>query len=499
MSSITVQDLVKFLCVATDVVVRSEKSLWLTTHQRPIRFLAASLPSSIHPFLEVFWDASFHILKECYIDTQHQINSNGIMAELGNGRIPTRIVHQSLFPPVEHCPKCSQERPMRPSSLFGYLYDVDGCHTVEHFSLYCQPCLTSYHFSYSTHKEQRRFYTSSQGQNTTLFQVHTHFFMTHRLAHHFKMSQMLQRIVNLYNSTFMGDHTPPLFTPQQLFAPRMSVEVCEDGMDIDTLIFNYTSRGEVLKVPSSGLDRVRYNEAKKQCSSWIAAEGTAHKNHSCVVRAVVTDGLTIGHWRCSASAAQLEKLAQEAGHPAPDGPCRRTLDTVRNRYCSFHQPFLEGICQAQPCIQPALPNKKTCGLQSHLDAAKKFGTRVNSNFQLHSILNRPGSNLNLDPTVHLEDGSGEIEDFDSLQQADESDRAEESRRSGEEGASKKPTLSRARTHNDQLAVAPCGVILARQTMFNSESPSAVKVNLSCFISTWRFRCLTNAFMLSFSF
>ncbi|POW07728.1 hypothetical protein PSHT_09832, partial [Puccinia striiformis] len=157
------------------------------------------------------------------------------------------------------------------------------------------------------------------------------------------------------------------------------------------------------------------------------------------VRAVVTDGLTIGHWRCSASAAQLENLAKESGQPAPDGPCRRTLDTVRNQYCSFHQPFLEGMCQAQPCIQPALPNQRTCGLQSHRDAAQTFGTR----------------------------------------QADESDRAEESQRSGEEGASKKPSLSRARTHNDQLAVAPCGVILARQTMFNSESPSAVKVNLSC--------------------
>ncbi|KAA1089419.1 hypothetical protein PGT21_017787 [Puccinia graminis f. sp. tritici] len=237
--------------------------------------------------------------------------------------------------------------------------------------------------------------------------------MTHRLAHHFKMSQMLQRssvfsMVNLYNSTFMGDRAPPLFTPQQSFFPRMSAEVCKDGMDVDTLMFNYTSRGKVLIVPSSGLDRVRYNDAKKECSSWIAAEGTAHKNHSCglctcityseednnhsVVRAVVTDGLTIGHWRCSASAAQLEKLAKESGHPAPDGPCRRTLDTVRSRYCSFHQPFLEGICQAQPCIEPALANKKTCGLQSHQDAAKKFGARVNSNFQLHSILNRPGSN-----------------------------------------------------------------------------------------------------------
>jgi hypothetical protein len=43
MSSLTVQDLIKFLCVAANVVVRSEKSLQLTTHQRPIRFLAASL------------------------------------------------------------------------------------------------------------------------------------------------------------------------------------------------------------------------------------------------------------------------------------------------------------------------------------------------------------------------------------------------------------------------------------------------------------------------
>lgn len=336
----------------------------------------------------------------------------------------------------------------------------------------------------------------------------------------------------------MGDHAPPLYTPQQSFWPQMSVEVCKDGMDIDTLVFNYALRGKVLMVPSSGLDRVRYNEAKKQCSSWIAAEGTAHKNHSCglctsithseannkhsgtvtnshitqtyylrswclllilVVRAVVTDGLTIGHWRCSASAAQLEKLAKESGHPAPDGPCRRTLDTVRHRYCSFHQPFLEGICQAQPCIQPALPNKKTCGLQSHLDAAKTFDARVKSNFQLHSMLNRPGSKLNVDPTVHLEEEAGGIEDLESLRQADESDRAEESRRAGEEGASKKPTLSRARTHNDQLAVAPCGVILARQTMFNSESPSAVKVNWSGCSSTWRFRWLTKAFELSFSF
>ncbi|EGG09347.1 uncharacterized protein MELLADRAFT_95777 [Melampsora larici-populina 98AG31] len=254
------------------------------------------------------------------------------------------------------------------------------------------------------------FYTTSECRNPEVFQVHTHYFMTHRLAHHFKMSQMLQRcsvfsIVNLYNSTFMGSHAPPLFTSQQAFFPRLSAEVCKDGMGIDTLLFNYSSRSKVLVVPDSGLDRVRDNEAKKECTSWIAAEGTAHKNHACslcmcityneednkhsVVRAVVTNGLTISHWRCSASASQLEMLAKDFGHPAPDGPCRRTLDTVRNCYCSFHEPLLEGFCQAQPCTQPALANKRTCGLQSHQEAAKTFSTRVNSNFQLHSMLNRP--------------------------------------------------------------------------------------------------------------
>ncbi|KNE94329.1 hypothetical protein PSTG_12354 [Puccinia striiformis f. sp. tritici PST-78] len=361
MLTITVQDFVKFLCVAADMAMRSEKSLRLTTLRRPIRYLAASLPPPIHQYLEVFWDASFNILKDCYINAQHHVKTHGIMTELDDGRLPIRIVDQSLFPPVEHCTKCS--RTMRSSSLFGYLYDVDGCHTIEHFSLYCQPCLTNYYVSYSIYNKQRMFYTSSQGRDPKVFQVHTHYFMTHRLAHHFKMSQMLQQcsvfsIINLYNSTFMGARAPPLFTPLQSFFPQLSVEVCKDGMDIDTLIYNYSLRSQVLVVPAAGLDRVRYNEAKKQCSSWIAAEGTAHKNHS----------------------------------------------------CSLYE-------------------------------------------------------------------SGEVEDWESLQQADELDRAEESIRSGEERPSKKPTLARARTHNDQLAVAPCGVILARQTMFNSESPSAVKLFL----------------------
>ena len=38
-------------------------------------------------------------------------------------------------------------------------------------------------------------------------------------------------------------------------------------------------------------------------------------------------------------------------------------------------------------------------------------------------------------------------------------------------------FGRKRTHNEQLFVAPCGVIVARETFYHSEAPSAVVVSV----------------------
>ncbi|KAA1097925.1 hypothetical protein PGT21_023954 [Puccinia graminis f. sp. tritici] len=40
-----------------------------------------------------------------WITVQDMVKFLCVVSELGDGRIPTRIVHQSLFPLVEHCPK----------------------------------------------------------------------------------------------------------------------------------------------------------------------------------------------------------------------------------------------------------------------------------------------------------------------------------------------------------------------------------------------------------
>lgn len=47
------------------------------------------------------------------------------------------------------------------------------------------------------------------------------------------------------------------------------------------------------------------------------------------------------------------------------------------------------------------------------------------------------------------------------------------------GGNQKPRarFGRRRTHNDELCVASCGVILGRTTFYGSEAPSAVRVCL----------------------
>lgn len=94
------------------------------------------------------------------------------------------------------------------------------------------------------------------------------------------------------------------------------------------------------------------------------------------------------------------------------------------------------------------------------------------------MLNWPGTRLHVNPTVHQDVVTGQIgeAELQAIKQANEADRNDERRRDGENSSKNSgPKLSRARTHNDQLIVGTCGVILARQSMFNSEALSALKV------------------------
>lgn len=189
---------------------------------------------------------------------------------------------------------------------------------------------------------------------------------------------------------------------------------------------------------------------------------------------MVTNGLTVGHFCCSALDVQLQMLAQRDGEPF-DGPCTRDLPKNRDQFCSHHFGCLNPLCYAQPCLYQSVNNINSCSLEPHIIATKKFLQNGKQNFKITSILNHPDSCLRLDPTVHQDCSNGNFHDFESIKQADEADRyAEKARDGGVSASPQAPRLSQRRTHNNQLIVGTCGVILVCQTMFRAESQAQLR-------------------------
>lgn len=105
----------------------------------------------------------------------------------------------------------------------------------------------------------------------------------------------------------------------------------------------------------------------------------------------------------------------------------------------------------------------------------EFEARKKKNFALKAMMNCPGSNLPSDPTVHLNPLTAELIDLDTIHQADKADRVHKAAWDGGEAKPKgAPSMSRNRTHNNQVIVGSCGIFHSRRTFYNAEAPSAVR-------------------------
>ncbi|EGG01018.1 uncharacterized protein MELLADRAFT_92735 [Melampsora larici-populina 98AG31] len=434
---LTLANLVKFVNLASEVYHRADHALNFTsadTRVLPFLSLALQLDLDMDEY-EAIWNLTFPSVPFAHINPANLIRLHGLEVKL-----PTKIHEVYLTPPTSICLVCDQPsgRPLeiRPRRL-GYVYDLDGIHSAEFYTCSCLDCRATYRPSYYTTDETRVYYTKAQGAHPDHYQVHCHFGMTYRLAMSFRQLQMLAHA--------HGDNTDRLL-------PAMIREL------------HYIAN-------NGALHRDHF------CSLCVRTYPIEHEGKETVkiIREVVTDGLTIGHWRCTASSAQLQALAHRAGAPPPDGPCLNALPKVTSRFCAEHEETLKGWCVAQPCTKLAEPGSETCKSQKHKEALTAFQALKKKNFSLKSMLNRPGSHLPSDPSVHLHPDTAELIDFDALHQANEADREHEAACDG--GAAKPkgtPVLSRSRTHNDQLIVGACGIILSWCTFYNAEAPSALR-------------------------
>jgi hypothetical protein len=192
------------------------------------------------------------------------------------------------------------------------------------------------------------------------------------------------------------------------------------------------------------------------------------------VSVVVIDGVCIGHPCC--------------GIPN----CKIPLKSNQDRFCSTHT-AQNSVCAVNECGNPVLSGSKVCYLSAHRETERMHNDQGQSRFQLRERLQRtriacPNNsaastelsiNDDLDPD-NLVDSNGEVE-FDLLQDghaipsSTDTPSLSTSRRL-------RARFGRKRTHNEQLFVAPCGIIVARKTFYHAEAPSEVVVRVSTSLS-----------------
>jgi len=204
------------------------------------------------------------------------------------------------------------------------------------------------------------------------------------------------------------------------------------------------------------------------------------------VLVAVMDGVTLGHPCC-------------AFHN-----CKIPLTTSRDRFCVTHR-SLSNICAIKYCSTIVVEGKKTCANPSHQEVERLYILRGESRVQLQEKLKRQR-------VSHPNDGIAEEVDLGELIDDDEEEEFEldeldprlvhgvNEAVSDPRGASPLPTGSamggkkrisarfgRKRIHNEQILVAPCGMILARDTFFGAEAIATCAVSLY-FVTFWESNC-----------
>ncbi|KDR69492.1 hypothetical protein GALMADRAFT_77432, partial [Galerina marginata CBS 339.88] len=184
---------------------------------------------------------------------------------------------------------------------------------------------------------------------------------------------------------------------------------------------------------TAGPGQEAWNHACNRCC--YVYEGESGQQYQ--VSSVVTDGITIGRPTCSVH------------------DCTNPLPNVRHHYCGPHH-GLSKLCAVVKCDKEVEEGFRTCPFEDHRKIELYQYQKGKAMFQLKKRLERvkgPGVDDDKELALTLEgtcDGKPET-----------GNRNVQAR------------FGRRWTHNEQLCVASCGVILGRATFYGSEAPNGV--------------------------
>lgn len=145
------------------------------------------------------------------------------------------------------------------------------------------------------------------------------------------------------------------------------------------------------------------------------------------------------------------------GHPCcNEHDCKEPLRKVFDEFCPSHQ-FLGSLCCIETCSSPREPGFRTCKTISHRAEEKRRSDCATARATRRRVRGVGGLS-------YMKDAE------DTFNAA--------GRGKGVKKGNVKGVFARRWTHNEQLMVRPCGIIIGRATFYAAESNSGVSVSLS---------------------
>ncbi|KZW02391.1 hypothetical protein EXIGLDRAFT_580701, partial [Exidia glandulosa HHB12029] len=251
------------------------------------------------------------------------------------------------------------------------------------------------------------------------------------------------------------------------FSPSLSAEVILDAFFLHALLKWTRKQPEAptLCLPHRGTQRSRLHAAMERRNQHMAGTGQDQWAHACDgcskvrkdtqgrsfrITACVMDGVCIGHPCCA--------------YKDDDGvPCRLPLLHTQDQFCPQHV-AQNLICAVRTCILPRSIPFQTCETPSHR--------------ALEAALPQPGSSM-----MQLLERRERNRSFQAARRTGSDSTAVSTPAPGPshgrgrgkaKSAKTKAVFRRTFTHNEQLIVRPCGIIVARCTMYQAEAVSGAK-------------------------
>ncbi|KAF9006349.1 hypothetical protein BDZ89DRAFT_1025657 [Hymenopellis radicata] len=360
-----------------------------------------------------------------------------------------------LYPPFTHCQNqtCNHRKLLKPSFNEARLYTLHrGVLPVYDISLYCAKCLTRYHATYSvTNAENphatRDFYLH-QGSFVHVYE--TVFvedalcdFFEQQMCHSHSSSTILARV---YNRT-LSRMTSPLSSKLN---PEITREMVLEAFFLHALLRRCQQAAILLSIPHGRDQDHRLDQALDDANARMAGTGQPQYAHACdhcmqliqgsegntigFIHGGVTDGVTLGHTCCHVPYCQVR------------------LNSVKDRYCAVHS-SLADQCAVEDCTELRIAPHLTCAGHRELENQKR-----------HEYVEK--SKRKTEETRRLQKDSVGTAAGQNTQKQKKTPKADDP---------KKPKLRIARnyTHNEQLFIFCCGVIVSRATFFVAEAVSAV--------------------------